>query len=354
MDRSLNLMDDRLKSRKFFRNTIIVVFILWLASIFLVRHFVMAGLRRTEIESGIEGYIRIEFVVLFVFFILLFNMAFNFFDKKYFLYRFNYEQKFLIKVISTFIFAIIIITAISGIFSAVYDNYQFYPNVMRHQFIGFLVTPLILFIIYFMDLTKISQRMELENEKLLSQNLSAQLQLLKQQIKPHFLFNSLNHLISLVRANDCHTEEFVIHLSELYRYILQTDLKDKIPLREELKIISHYFFMLKSRFEENINFTVKINEDIYSSYIPPFTLQILIENSVKHNIISKAKPLYVRIFSDNNKLIIENNLQGKKNTEDSHNVGLANLNQRYLLICGKPIEVNKTDKCFQIILPVIS
>ncbi len=341
------------KNSKYFRNVIIAMFGIWLVILFLLRNFIFSEKPGFNYGDNFGNNKRVEFFIIYVILIIVFYQVLNLIDRKFFLNKYSYEKKFVVKTIFIFIFGIPLIFAINYLLNHV-DYNTLTPNILRFQLWGAVINPLILFLMYFSDFEKNAIRIELENEKLLSQNLSVQLQLLKQQIKPHFLFNSLNHLLSLVREKDQNTEQFVVHLSELYRNLLQTDLKDKILLNEELDIINSYFYMLKTRFEDNIDLTIKINKSLYSSFIPPFTLQVLIENCVKHNVVSESKPLHICIFDRDNSLIIENKLQEKKFTEESNNVGLANLNQRYLLISGRPIEIIKTNDKFRVILPILN
>lgn len=205
------------------------------------------------------------------------------------------------------------------------------------------------------DVLAEKQRVLLENEILKREKLNAQFQSLKQQVNPHFLFNSLNTLKSLIKTNDVNAEEFVIRLSEIYRYILQKDQNDLVTINEELEILQAYIFMLKARFEDSIDVTIQINHEILDKVmLPPFTLQLLIENSIKHNVASLSKPLQIEVYNNGySELIVKNKLQPKKNIEVSIGIGLENINKRCVYLCGQGIDIVKTETEFIVEIPLI-
>jgi len=314
----------------------------------LFTHTIRASLTKSD---SFEYYILI-YTIIYTAIIWAFNLSFYSLERKYLTNR-TYIQKFIIRSLLTIILGITIVFIAVKINPLLGDISQAAFRKKSVFIKGFLFDVLVLITVFATDLLERTQKAELENQKLLNQNLSVQLQLLKQQIKPHFLFNSLTNLKSLVKEKDERAEEFIIHLSELYRYLLQTKNEDKVTLIEDLKILESYIFMLKTRFEDNIGFFITIDEKLYESYIPLLTFQALVENCVKHNIISKDKPLKVSIYNSDNKIIVKNNLQEKKVKRISNHIGLSNLKKRYLLISGKEIEINKTENEFIVSLPVI-
>lgn len=222
-----------------------------------------------------------------------------------------------------------------------------------YQFRGLLTSGILLLIIFLIDSIVITQHIETENERLKKENLIAQFETLKQQINPHFLFNSLNILKTMIRLLDPKAEEYVVRLSELYRSLLQNNTREKVLLGEELRTLENYLYMLRARFEEKIRIDISEEVEKLQSYIPPFTLQMLIENCIKHNVISGDKPLHVEIALENGHLVVRNNLQLKRSVEQSSHIGLENINQRYLMLCGKPIVIQRDDHEFSVILPII-
>ena len=222
-----------------------------------------------------------------------------------------------------------------------------------NEFRAAITASFVLLIIYFLDILTRSHSTQLENEQLKLETSIANFERLKQQINPHFLFNSLNILKTMVKSNDSKSEEYVIRLSELYRSFLLSDQKEIVPLAEELKALENYFFMLKARFEDKLVVLQKIDLLDDASYIPPLTLQILVENSIKHNVVSTEKPLTVELFRENGHLVVRNNLQPKRSVEESNHIGLENIRQRYKILSGKTIEVEQSDAHFTVKLPII-
>lgn len=198
-----------------------------------------------------------------------------------------------------------------------------------------------------------NQQVSLELERTKMDNLSAQYELLKQQVNPHFLFNSLNTLKYMVESKDDHTVEFVLKLSDFYRFTLESRKLNLIKVAEELKILNAYVFLLKARFEEGIDLSVAIDQPLHQTYIPPFTLQLLVENCIKHNIVSLEHPLHINIFSEKDFIIVQNKIQLKRTPEASTGMGLENINQRYMHLLDKKIDIQPDGQLFTIKLPVI-
>jgi two-component system, LytTR family, sensor kinase len=194
--------------------------------------------------------------------------------------------------------------------------------------------------------------MELERFK--KESLEAQLQALKSQINPHFLFNSLNTLSSLIYVNQDAAAEFVRQLSKVYRYVLEYREKEVIPLATELTILQAYQYLVETRFEEKLRFTVTLAEELQQYCIPPLTLQILIENAIKHNVVSKAQPLQITIFPEQyHYLVVQNTLQRKSSTEYSSKIGLKNIISRYRYLTDRPVLIEETDATFTVKIPLL-
>jgi sensor histidine kinase YesM len=199
-----------------------------------------------------------------------------------------------------------------------------------------------------------NQRVGIELERIKADNLGAQYELLKQQVNPHFLFNSLNTLKTMIETDDKQSVDFVLKLSEFYRFTLESRKLDLITLSEELEILSAYMFLLKARFEDGIQMNNTIPARYHQSLIPPFTLQLLIENCVKHNVVSLEHPLRIDLYADKNHIIVENDLQPKLDPGNSSmHVGLNNISERYNHLLDVEIEIEATDKTFKVKLPVI-
>lgn len=231
------------------------------------------------------------------------------------------------------------------------DGYVYpeYANEVR----ALLLAGIVLLLVFLLETARRFSRARLENEHLKLENSVAQFEMLKQQINPHFLFNSLNILKTLVKNQDAGAEEYVVRLSELYRGLLLSSRREKVPLAEELTALDHYLFMLKARFEDKLVVSLRLAGLDGACFVPPFTLQMLVENCIKHNTVSAAQPLHIEIFSEKDALVVRNNLQPKRSVEDSHHVGLDNINQRYRLLTGRDIEIEKTAGYFTVRLPII-
>jgi sensor histidine kinase YesM len=193
----------------------------------------------------------------------------------------------------------------------------------------------------------------IKNEELRRQNTQAQLEVLKNQVSPHFLFNSLNTLISVIPDDPKTAVLFTENLSNVYRYLLEIREKEVISLKQEMSCIRAYEFLLKIRFEDAvvINYPDMNNAD--SQYIIPLSVQMLMENAIKHNIVSQSKPLKINIKVAEDRLIVSNNLQSKLSKEPSTKVGLANIDKRYQLLMKKSIVIKKTEKEFIVEIPLV-
>jgi LytS/YehU family sensor histidine kinase len=190
-------------------------------------------------------------------------------------------------------------------------------------------------------------------EQLKKEKVEFEFQVLKNQVNPHFLFNSFSTLMSLIEEKSDQALKYTEKLSDFFRIILQLRDEEVIPLKDEIALIDSYFFLLKKRFGENLNMEITLSEEILDTFIPPMTLQILIENVVKHNIISKDKPLNIRIYENNERIIVENDFQLKINPVISTGIGLENIIKRYRLIAGKEAEIEETADFFRVKLPMI-
>lgn len=197
-----------------------------------------------------------------------------------------------------------------------------------------------------------TQQIGVELERTKALNLGAQYELLKQQVNPHFLFNSLNTLKSMVDMQDPQSSDFILKLSDFYRFTLESRKLDLISLKEEIQILDSYVYLLKARFEDGFEVLNEIDQKQYDCAIPPFSLQLLIENCIKHNVVSLDKPLRIKLYTENDFLVIENPIQLKRGAL-STGVGLDNINQRFMHLVHKEIEIDKNDTTFKVKIPLI-
>lgn len=190
--------------------------------------------------------------------------------------------------------------------------------------------------------------------KVQKENLQSQFEVLKQQVNPHFLFNSLNVLTSLIKIDPDLAESFTERLSKVYRYVLENKEKDVVSLSTELEFLAAYLFLLEIRFMKKIFIEIKIDKSYYDYQILPIAIQLIIENAIKHNTFSKVRPLKIEIFvDDEQKLNIVNNLNVRETKFISTGVGLENINRRYALVSDQRPEFIKTKEHFVAKLPLL-
>jgi len=196
------------------------------------------------------------------------------------------------------------------------------------------------------------QESRIENERLKQQSLQNELIALKNQVDPHFLFNSLNSLTSLIRENEKATK-FVKKLSHMYRYILQSGESDLVSVREELKFTASYTHLIRARYRDRFAIDIQIDDRLLDFEIPPLALQLLVENAVKHNEISTSNPLTVRIYSEESSLYVENRIQPRTVLKEGTKNGLLNLKKRYVLLLRKEVKVRTENNIFAVELPLV-
>ena len=183
-------------------------------------------------------------------------------------------------------------------------------------------------------------------------NIQAKYETLKTQINPHFFFNSLNSLTNLVDENEA-AVKYISDLSDFFRYMLGSRDKELVLVREEVNLLEKYIHLQESRFKTNLNIHVDVPESFYHYAMPPLVLQMLVENSIKHNIISQDKPLKVSVRAEKETLLVENNLQ-KKSGVSSTGQGLRNITERYRLFTTREVEITKTSAIFKVAIPLLT
>lgn len=233
-------------------------------------------------------------------------------------------------------------------FPEVFGNKRPYLLLLR----GMLISGLYFFISYYLYVLGEKQKNSLEIEQLKQAQLAANLSSLKEQLSPHFLFNTLNALSSLTQEQQ--VKHFVAELASVYRYVLQYRDIDKATIRQEISFIGSYLYIIKARLEEAIEVEINIDDGVLSTAIPPLTLQLLIENAIKHNIASASKQLKISIRNQGMEyLVVTNNIQPKSSVPFSTGIGLSNVMQRYHLLFSKDIIIEKTDLFFTVKLPIV-
>jgi LytS/YehU family sensor histidine kinase len=221
---------------------------------------------------------------------------------------------------------------------------------LRDLFIALVVLSCVYIIRIFYE----RQAALLENEKLMRENLSSQYESLKNQLSPHFLFNSLTALKTLITDDPKKAQLYLNDLSQVLRYTLQSNENRTVCLIEELEAVKSYIFLVKTRFSTNLAIEFDIN-DKYNQYrLPPLAIQTLVENAVKHNEISKRRMLDITIATaDNSSLVVTNTLHEKLSLEPGTGIGLSNLSKQYKLLCGLDIRISKSNHEFRVEIPLL-
>ena len=209
-------------------------------------------------------------------------------------------------------------------------------------------------IVYIVLLIRRKDKIEVTQQKDIAVKATASFETLKNQLDPHFLFNSLNVLSSLIEENPKKAQEFTVALSKIYRYVLDQKDKNLISVEEELNFAKLYVSLLKMRFEDALIVNFESSNIINEYKIVPLSLQLLLENAIKHNIISDQKPLNIDIFPKGNYLIIQNSYQKKATFEKSTGIGLKNIIQRYSLVSTLSIDIQQTENYYIVKIPLIS
>jgi len=302
-----------------------------------------------------EGFMPFLFLLLYV---LFFNIASegNIFFDRYLNKRISWyyfpRKRLLIQVLFTFLWSIIVVGT---------------PFVIRYIIIGSLVYPMfsvitaiaiILFLITFngifmaINFFNEWQAAVLEAEKLKQEKLKADYRVLQNQVDPHFLFNSFNVLISEINYDPKRAEQFTRELSNVYRYVLQSKNYELISLEKEIAFIQSFVYLHQVRVGESLQFKMDIRKEDLKKLILPLTLQILVENAIKHNVMNKNEILKISINSLEDKVIVKNNLNPKK-TLHSTQTGLSNIQNRYELLKNHGFRIEENKKEFIVHVPLI-
>lgn len=298
----------------------------------------------------------VAFIILFVKIFVLWHgsmLLINFSIRKFSMFE-ETTKLIIFQVVSLFIF-ISIICLLEIMITENIIKQKLNYDIKSNLFLGTLLITYLISTIYasvsFFQQWKINLLKAKELEK---SNLEAQYATLIHQINPHFLFNSLNVLLVLIKDNST-ASKYVESISEIIRYMLQSNTRYVVTVEEELEIAEKYVFIQKNRFGTKFKVNFNIKNQFNEYLIPPLTLQILMENIVKHNEISEEHPLTVNLYTlDDKYLVIENALQAKREKETSLGIGLNNIQKRYLHIFNEDVLVSKTDTFFTVKLPLMN
>lgn len=221
----------------------------------------------------------------------------------------------------------------------------------RISLIPTIVVYLLYEAVYFFDAWKMNVR---KTEALARESVQSQLEVLKNQLDPHFLFNSLNTLAALIDDENVNAQQYLERLSDVYRYVLVSRSKNTVLLEEEITFLDAYVYLNKIRFRENLQVEKNLSPEAYRQYVTPLSLQMLIENAIKHNVVSKDNPLKIKIQQEGDQyLVVENNIQEKTILEKSTRVGLQNIINRYSLLTDRQVEIIRSGGLFTVKIPLL-
>jgi len=221
-------------------------------------------------------------------------------------------------------------------------------------YVGFIISVVVTAIFYIVYYYRNKQETIVTEQKIIAGTASAKFDALKNQLDPHFLFNSLNVLTSLIEENPEAATRFTTSLSKVYRYVLEQKNKELVTLEEELIFAKLYISLLEVRFEDSIVFTLPSQLENPQGKVVPLSLQLLLENAVKHNQVMPSKKLHITILEENGNLVVANNSQPKRVLKESTGFGLRNIRDRYTLLTKRPVVINQDGKEFRIAIPILT
>jgi two-component system, LytTR family, sensor kinase len=339
-------------TQSWIKDLLIMAFVgLLISSYFLVLNVCTVG-DSSEFQDSYTGNIVFS-ASISMFLYGLFRIMFRYLNE-HFPWQKSIGSRIILQLILIIVVSIIGMTVFmyvwSGLFSsASYSHTQYISN----NVIAVIVSLILNALYEGVNLYRQLKDSQVFAEQLKRQNIESHFETLKNQVGPHFLFNSLNTLLVLIDEDVVQARIFVEKLSAYYRYTLQVNEKATVELNTEIELLTNYIFLLKCRFGENLILEINLPSDILQKHIIPLSIQMLVENAVKHNVISGQKPLTIKIYSENSFLVVENNLQQRDSLNSSNGIGLVNIRNRYEIVSLKTIRIEKSDSFFKVLLPLI-
>lgn len=311
-----------------------------------------------EIHFNSRLLMQFSFTALYTFSLSYSNWSFfHYLDRVFEADRFS-TKRIVIGFLGSFLITLFVIFLLRT-FEELVVNQQNFEDYLANEkpgnYIGAVVITFIVSLsFYAFYFFKAYNDNRVKEQKIIAGTASAQFESLKNQIDPHFLFNSLNVLSSLIEENPDNAQRFTTSLSKIYRYVLEQKDKELVSVSEELAFAKTYMNLLKMRFENSIAYDVPTDFDNPDAKVVPLSLQLLLENTIKHNVVSEQKPLNIKIYIENNYLIVENNLQKKEVLQDRRGVGLQNIVNRYALISERKVLIEENETNFKVKIPILT
>ncbi len=258
------------------------------------------------------------------------------------------------RVAAEAVLAVAYVFLVSLLLDEIYYKPVYHVSVLAIGFRISIVPTVIVYLVYeavyFFDAWKMNVR---KTEALMRENVQSQLEVLKNQLDPHFLFNSMNTLAALIDDENTAAQDYLEKLSDVYRYVLVSRNKNTVLLSEEIAFADAYVYLNKIRFRENLQVEKRLSTAAQAHYITPLSLQMLIENAIKHNAASRENPLHIVIHDRDGYLVVENNISEKTILEKSTRVGLQNIINRYNLLTDREVEVKREEARFIVKIPLL-
>ena len=312
----------------------------------------------TPFKVGIHLLFNFGFVLLYCF-----SLGFA---NSYIIYRLDNhfknekfsKKRIIVNILLSFVVTVLLIFLLRVFEEVVVAGKNFKDYISNESPANFLVAIVITFIIiisfYLVHFYKAYKDNQVKEQKIIAGTASAKFESLKNQLDPHFLFNSLNVLSSLIEENPENAQKFTTSLSKIYRYVLEQRDKELVSVDEELQFAKTYMNLLKMRFENSITFELPDKFGNEEAKVVPLSLQLLLENCIKHNVVSESRPLHIKITIEDNQLTISNNLQKKEVLQDRKGVGLQNIVNRYAILTKRNVLVEENEKHFKVFLPILT
>lgn len=337
----------------------LIILILVISAILNILELSFKFLAGEELDLSISDITSFGYYVLYTLPLTLINYYFyNYINHKINWEKYDQRYRFVIGFLGSISLTLIALFLIR-IFHKVILEGQSYTDFLSTQngnfyLISIIITVFVSLIFHVFYFYRASQEKKVKEQKIIAGTASAKFESLKNQIDPHFLFNSLNVLTSLIEESPENAQKFTTSLSKIYRYVLEQKDKELVTIAEELSFAVLYMNLLKMRFEDSIQYEVPTIINNPEGKVVPLSLQLLLENTIKHNVVSEKRPLYIKIYEENGYLVVENDYQKKEVLNSRKGVGLQNIADRYALITKREVFVEQTPQVFRVKLPVLT
>jgi len=284
------------------------------------------------------------------------NLLFFFLIDKWLSWKKNPRRTLFISLAGVIPLNFVIFYLLNAAFAYFVDHESIEEALRIHSYFSYVFVVIFsmsiaLFILMLYFFKMVSEE-KVKNEKLKTETEKSKFNSLKSQLNPHFLFNNLNVLAALIHENPDKAEEFTLQLSDIYRYLLNTESKEMVPLEEEIDFAKKYMYLLNLRFENKLKYSFPQSLPPNKN-LPPLSLQLLLENVIKHNKLSEEAPLNIDIIIKNDYLVVKNKIQKRKLAENTTQTGLYNLIKRYELLSDKPVIVAEEEGSFVVKIPLL-